>query len=333
MKKILTIVLVLGLVGAASAEVSKVGSAGAQFLKIGVGSRYQGMGGAAVAVANDVYSTYWNPAGLAYIDNAEISFTNVNWVTDISLNYVAFAKRFEDVGVFGISATVLSMADQEITDFENEYGTGQSYSASSYSVGLSFARQLTTRFAFGTTIKYVGEKIHLESSNGVAFDFGCQLHTGFRSLRMGMNITNMGGEMKFTGPSLDVSYDQNSPADRDSQVGAALKSTPYDLPLAFRFGLAYDLEFGPSSLVTLCAELQHPNDNVEQGAFGAEFGYDEKFFLRSGYKINYDEETFSLGGGLLTNVTDGSSLIIDYAWQNLGRLDSGQRFSVGFSFF
>ena len=44
--------------------VSKVGTTAAQFLKIGVGARAIGMGGAFVAVADDATAIYWNPAGI-----------------------------------------------------------------------------------------------------------------------------------------------------------------------------------------------------------------------------------------------------------------------------
>ena len=124
MKRIMTIILIAGLVSSASAEFSKVGSTGAQFLKIGVGSRYQAMGEASVATVNDVYSMFWNPAGLASIERGEIGFTNVNWVLDIDLNYIGFAKYFDGIGTFGACATVLSMDKQEITTFENQDGTG-----------------------------------------------------------------------------------------------------------------------------------------------------------------------------------------------------------------
>ena len=42
---------------------TKVGTTVAQFLKIPVGARAQGMGSAFVAVANDATAIYWNPAG------------------------------------------------------------------------------------------------------------------------------------------------------------------------------------------------------------------------------------------------------------------------------
>ena len=45
-------------------------------------------------------------------------------VLDIQLNYVGAARYFEDIGVVGVSATILSMDDQEITTFEHQDGTG-----------------------------------------------------------------------------------------------------------------------------------------------------------------------------------------------------------------
>jgi hypothetical protein len=330
MKKIITILVILALAGTAAAERSKVGSVGAQFLKIGVGSRYQGMGEASVATVNDIYAMYWNPAGLADIENAAISFTNVNWILDVDLNYIGTAKYFEGVGVFGVSATVLSMDEQEVTRADAPDGTGETYDATSYTIGLSYGRQLTRGFSFGASVKYIGEKIWDEESQGYAFDFGTQLYTGIRSLRLGMSISNMGPDLKFSGPT--VEYDALEGGGANEAVTAELKTTPYDLPLVFRFGIAYDFQFGPKSMLTMCGELKHPNDNEQQGAIGAEFGYDEKYFLRGGYKLNYEEEQLSFGGGLVTSLGSDVSLVVDYSWQDLGRLEQSQRFSIGFTF-
>ena len=98
-----------------AADYTKTGSVGAQFLKIAVGSRYQGMGEASVAMVNDAYSLYWNPAGLANIEGTSITFTNVNWVTDVKLNYVALGTQVEDFGTIGFSAALMSMGDMEVT--------------------------------------------------------------------------------------------------------------------------------------------------------------------------------------------------------------------------
>ncbi|MEK7670779.1 MAG: UPF0164 family protein, partial [Bacteroidota bacterium] len=44
-----------------------------EFISLGVGGRALGMGGAFVALANDVTAGYWNPAGLSHINYPQIS--------------------------------------------------------------------------------------------------------------------------------------------------------------------------------------------------------------------------------------------------------------------
>ncbi|RQW03479.1 hypothetical protein EH223_09880, partial [candidate division KSB1 bacterium] len=51
-------------------EVTKVGTTAAGFLNIDVGARAIGMGGAYVAVSDDIMSMYWNVAGISRIDGA-----------------------------------------------------------------------------------------------------------------------------------------------------------------------------------------------------------------------------------------------------------------------
>lgn len=332
MKKILITLLLLLPVAGTYAEQTKVGSAGAQFLKIGVGSRYQALGDAGAATANDVYAMFWNPAGLVGVEGNAVSFTNVNYLLDVNLNYVGYAKNFEGIGVFGASATVLSMGEQNIYTYENQEGNGQHYTAGSMAIGLSFARQMTSTFAFGGTVRYVGERIHLEKSSGFAVDFGTMLWTGFRTLRLGLAITNMGPQLKFSGPDLTVPYDEQGGGGSNYPIGASIDVNKYNLPMMFRMGMAYDMSVGSKSLVTFAADLRNPNDNVQQGSLGAEFGYNDQFFVRGGYKINSKEEKLSLGAGLNTAVTKDTKLSIDYAWQDFGRLNSTQRFSVGFTF-
>jgi hypothetical protein len=335
-RKLLCLLIVVALAGSAGADDTNLGAAGAQFLKIGVGSKYQGMAEASVAAVNDAYAMYWNPAGLVDVENWAVAFTSVDWLTDISLNYVGVARQFDGVGTFGTSVTVLSAGEHEITTITEQDGTGQFYTATSYAFGVSFARQLTNRFAFGASAKYIGEKIGKVHSRGIAFDFGTLLYTGYNSLRVGMSITNMGPDLRFTGSDLKISYDYNNNSDvggtNADPVDAELRTNPYSLPLVFRVGLAYDFEFGSKSLITVSGDFMHPNDHDQKAAIGAEYEFSERFYLRSGYKFNYDEESLAFGGGLKADVGGETQLLIDYAWQDFGRLESTQRFSVGFTF-
>jgi hypothetical protein len=96
--------------------------------------------------------------------------------------------------------------------------------------------------------------------------------------------------------------------------------------------MAYDIDLGPNSIVTVSGEMYDPNDSHQKASLGAELSYLEKFFLRGGYKFRYNEETFAVGGGLQAPMGEATRLLIDYSWQDFGRLESSQRFSVGFTF-
>lgn len=310
-----------------AADFTKAGSVGAQFLKIGVGSRYMGLGEASVAVVNDAYSLYWNPAGLANIEGTNVTFTNVNWITDVTLNYVGIGTRVEDFGSIGFAATLLSMGEMEVTTIDDPDGTGEMFSASSFALSAGYARFLTTRLAFGASIKYVYEKIYRETSGGFAFDFGTQLHTGFKSLRLGMNISNLGPEMKFSGPDLNRTFNTSG-----GEANGEIAVDAYDMPLTFRLGMAFDLLEDMDNRWTVAVEAKHPNDNEQQASLGTEYCFQQRYFLRGGYKVNYEEQGLTLGGGLHAPLSETKDIIFDYSWSDFGRLESVHRFSIGFQF-
>jgi hypothetical protein len=62
-----------------------------------------------------------------------------------------------------------------------------------------------------------------------------------------------------------------------------------------------------------------------------EYAWRELFFLRSGYKMNVDEETFSIGAGCKAplKIID---LAVDVAYSNFGRLGDVTRFSILMSY-
>ena len=337
MRKILTFTvafaILFGLTGTGfGGEFSKVGTAGAQFLKIGMGARYVGMGEASVACVNDAYAMYWNPAGLTQLSSVNLSLTNVDWIGDVQLNHVSLGKPWGDYAAFGISLTALSMGEMEVTTVEEPEGTGETFAASSYALSLGYARKMTDRFSVGLAGKYIWERISEERASGFAFDFGTLFYTGFRSLRIGMNIANLGPEMKMEGPELSAYYDPQPGNPNYDDVKSKLAVDPYDLPLTFRFGLAYDVIEAPESKLTVSMEAKHPNDNIQQASLGGEYLWKELFSLRAGYKFNYEEEGLTFGGGVKLKAGEKTNLNINYAWADFSRLQSVHRFSLGFEF-
>jgi hypothetical protein len=62
------------------------GSTGMQFLKIGVGARAMGMGGAYASIAGDATALAWNPAGIGTINEIQLSAQHTEWVASLNHN-------------------------------------------------------------------------------------------------------------------------------------------------------------------------------------------------------------------------------------------------------
>ncbi len=311
---------------------TKTGTTSGEFLKIGVGSRYLAMGEAAVASTGDAFSIFWNPAALSEVEGQQIAMAYSDWILDIGISYGVYATRIEGMGVLAVGVTALNVPSMEVTTVQQQDGNGLFYDGSSYAVTAAFARELTPRFSFGGSVKYISETIFTERASAVAFDVGTMLYTGLRSLRLGMSISNLGSDLKFSGQNLNVPIPADSNSNSNPAADGQLNVESGQLPLTFRMGVGYDFNMSLNSRLTFAGELKHPNDNVQQGSLGMEYGFHERFFLRSGYKINYDEENLTLGAGLNTPFASQSNLSIDYAWSSFGRLSSVHRFSVNLSF-
>ena len=70
--------------------INRYGTTTASFLEIGVGSG-SAMGEAYVAVANDISSIYWNPAGLANVTRPSAMFIMQPWIVDIDMLFLGGA--------------------------------------------------------------------------------------------------------------------------------------------------------------------------------------------------------------------------------------------------
>lgn len=312
-------------------EFSKVGTSGAQFLKIGVGARYTGMGEASVANVSDAYALYWNPAALGGLAQSHLEFTTIAYVSGVSLNYVAYAKPLS-FGSIGAAVTALTSGDMEITTVDEPDGTGKMFSTSSYAITLGYARQWTEFFSFGLSAKYVTERISQERASGIAFDFGTLLRPGYRNMRIGMNISNLGPELKYSGPELNFNYNPSGNNESVDNANGVLSVDSYNLPLVFRIGAAYDIQYSPSTRLTISVEARDPSDNEQQGSLGAELAFQEMFFLRGGWQLNNEEQSVSVGAGLALKVWNATDLSMNYAFADYGRLNSVHRFSLGLSF-
>lgn len=341
MRKIIipaVLMAVLGLCLPVHAQFAKVGTVGLKFLDIGVGGRALAMGEAYAALANDASAVFWNPAGIANINSGDIFLGYTNWPADINLYSAAFAKK-TGMGHIGAHLNILSTGLMNRTTYESPDGGGMgTFAFEDWAAGVSYARYLTDRFAFGTNFKIIREKLADWDETGWAFDFGTYYDTDFKSLRIGMAILNFGPDFRYDVEDVDgvpIASPYNGHADGqdndgDSYIDNDSEESAVPLPLTFRAGIAFEVLETATSKATVAAEVMHPSDNEERYNFGGEYWFQNLIAFRAGWKINADEGGLTAGAGIKLPVLSGA--FFDYAFNDLGKLQGVHRGSLSLSF-
>ncbi|MDM7915971.1 MAG: PorV/PorQ family protein [Candidatus Eisenbacteria bacterium] len=305
---VVLLLLALPSLAGAAQEFEKVGTIGGQFLKIGVGARATAMGSAFVSIADDASAIYWNPAGIARVQKNVVSLNHTAWLADISFTQAAYVFHVGFFpGTFALNARSLYMDSQPIRDVFHPEGTGKSFDAGDVAFGLTYARSLTDKFSTGISANYVQSTLASYSSSAYTFDFGTLYDTGYRSLKIGMAIQNLGSDMKFIEDTVKM-------------------------PAVFRVGMSMNLYEDATHRLLSSAEFSHPPDNNERANWGIEYGFKEFFFVRAGYLFKYDLEKYSAGIGVKIPSSLNSEATIDYSYMDMSTLGGVHRVSVDFRF-
>jgi hypothetical protein len=288
----------------------KVGTLGGQSLKIGVGARAAAMGEAYVAIADDATAVYWNPAGIARLSGQSITLNHTAWPAEILFDQAAYVFNVKWIpGMLGVNVRALTMSRDVVRTTYLPDGTGETFDAGEWAYGLSYARALTDKFSAGLSVNYVQTGLDDVTGKSVTFDFGTLYDIGMLGAKIGMTIQNIGSDMTFI----------------DEKV---------KMPVFFRVGGSFNVMQQGDSRILTSAEFTHPPDNSEKLNLGAEYAFRDFFFLRGGYKLNYDTEGFTGGFGVKFPLTDSKSSVarIDYAYSDLQYLSDVHRVSMNVSF-
>lgn len=309
----------------------KLAQSGFQFLSVVSDARGAAMAEAMTSLNTGSSSLFFNPAGMAKMENMiDISLSTNRWIADI--NHYTVGMAYNPVkgrfGVFGVSIQSVDYGDFIGTRIDQSSPKGyydtNIFSLSAMAIGFGYARQLTDRFAIGGQIKLVhqdlGESVipavieENDSSKVVSnklsplvVDFGTQFGTGFKSLVFGMSIRNFSQEVKY------------------AEEG-------FQAPLIFTLGISMNIfDFMPTYSIDqsmfISMDASHHRDHPEQIKIGMDYQFMEILSLRGGYISGNDESGFSFGLGI-----SHSGLSIDYAYTPYGIWDKVQRLTGRFAF-
>jgi hypothetical protein len=188
-----------------------------------------------------------------------------------------------------------------------DIGTGRTFDAGMLAAGLTYARSYTDKFSAGLTANFVHEGLAEFSQQTFTFDVGTLYDVGTLGMRIGMAIQNIGSQIRFI--------------ERDARV-----------PAIFRVGTAATLLSRADQRLLGSFEFSHPPDNAERLNAGFEYDFKNFAFLRGGYNINYDSETWAAGAGFNFPVSVVGRGNLDYAFTDMNELGGSHRVSMRFVF-
>ncbi len=242
-------------------------AAAMQFLKIPVGARSSGMGEAFTAIADDASAIWWNPAGMAFLPQSELSVMCSKWLPqynwdDLRLCNFSAMHNFENIGTAGLNVTYNYFGKiQRTSAIGTDLGTFRAYELA---VTCAFGTKITDNFAFGVAGKYIysnnspldcEECFGNDKVSGWAVDYSMMYkynldrifkypEARFFRLQAGTNLVNIGPMIK------EYKYyctgDKPLPANLRSGLALIYQYEDY-----FKASLSYEIE---KELVTLYSD-------------------------------------------------------------------------------
>ena len=342
----------------------RVAKYGADFLSGGVGARALAMGGAHVALARNVNSGYWNPAGLGHTTYPEFAYMHAERFAGIvTFDYAGVAYPINEASTVGVSffrsgvndiKNTLNAWDAERNQPKPHAETHiQSFSASDMALFVSYARGLGSRFLVGATAKVIRRAIgDFADAWGYSFDVGIQ-RRGRRFL-WGAHIQDVSTMLQswsvnasaFTLESVNPATGQVYTFSEVFAQELPKGETFLVLPVA-RLGSGVILPMGAANALTVGLDLDVAFDGQQANAFnvgavsfhpraGAEFSFRNVVALRAG--VNRITSGESYGLDIVPSVGAGlrfSPITLDYGFGDFGGLSSelgySHRISVHFS--
>ena len=244
-------------------------STGLAFLKLGIGARAIAMGEAYSALSTDASGLYYNPAGIALGNENEVTVMHKQWIFGTATEYLA--GTFHDRALaFGIS---LNSTNIDGIELRQQPGPSEgTFGLHDFAVSGTASWRVDSSLSVGASAKLLYEKIFVNESNGVAFDFGaCYKIDGFG---FAVALANLGSMSK-------------------------LINDPITLPAGIRVGASFENSLTTEFALTFSGDgIRVFKDEGFRLHLGCEVLYRSVLAVRSGYQVGYEAKGVSGGIGV-----------------------------------
>ena len=329
----------------------RTGQAGATELLLNPWGQSTGVFGMNTANVKGIDALKTNIAGLSHVNKTEIGFAHSMYLSGskVSINNLGFAQRLGDIGVLGVNIMAMSFDEITITDYNNPEGGIGTFRPQFFNFNIGYAKAFSESIHAGVGATFVFEQITDVKASGAAFEAGIQYRTGKRNnFHLGITLRNVGTGMKFTGSGFAINSE--APEDGTYTLNRSIPSEQFEMPTYLNFGAAYDFwldenkvrpedmqsteEYVPQHRLTVMGSFTSNSFNNDYFGLGVEYGYQELFMLRAGYrhekKIGDAAESTTFYTGFSAGATvqyqlgeTGPNFALDYSYRPTRRPNNG----------
>ena len=283
------------------------GPAGA-YLQAGAGGRARGLGGAFVAIANDVTAGYWNPAGLGQLTEPQFAGMYSVLSLDRKYNYAAAAYPFGAAGAISVSWVNYQVGPIEGRDDEGVV-TGK-FSNAENALLISYGKAMPPALAFGATIKLLRHELAHRRASGLGYDFGV-LFKPSEVFALGGSWQNLRTQIRWDDPN-----EQKETFLPRQRLGAQIKpataflvSVDYEMAAQRRGKLHVGGELFFGSFASLC--LGNDDGEMTLGAAVLANSSRQNFSIEYGLRRDPVDQSFAHQFALLLKFNKPSRAVVN----------------------
>ena len=343
---------------------------GVTSLSITPDARGASMGDLGAATEADVNSQFWNPSKYAFAySNAGVSLSYTPWlrkiVNDIYLANLAGYYKLGGGDNQAVSASLRYFSLGEVMATDGDGSMLSTINPFEMSVDLGYSRKLSEKFSMGVVLRYIYSDLgysdmntgdQTSSASAFAADLSgyyttfpvigrneCQWSVGFNVSNIGSKVSyNKGNDPAYLPANLRLGTAFTFPLADYNNLTLAFDANKMLVPAKPRLAdyednLAYDdalQEWKDKSSIS--GIFDSFSDNFAKRitySVGAEYAYNQQFFLRGGYyyesKYAGNRQYFGLGAGFSLNVIKIDASYMIATAQN-SPLDQTLRFTLSF---
>lgn len=262
-------------------------------LRMGVHARSLGMGGAFVGIADDASAIYWNPAGLANINNLSVStMYSAGMEFDRSYNFFGAGYNMKKFGVIGVGFINAGLTDIQFYDNDGaEDGSGD-FSDNILYLGYAYKFKY---FSAGFNAKMLFVNVVDDyKENGFGMDFGIYSEP-VRGFSVGLTAADLFTKVgDYNAPhrlSLGIAFRPTSDLVFDIDAVKVKDEDSY-----FNYGAEYGVDVMGDEYHDFLFRMGMNDGNVTLG-FGVNYKFVEfnyAYFAKDNSEIMGDEHKISL---------------------------------------